>query len=324
MSKPDLGRIIAQTMAKPAEDRTIEAITGEILDAKRAGGEAILTIGRCLIEAKDMLPHGEWLPWLNERVEFSERTARNFMRLAREWTNRQTLADLGASKALTLLALPAEEREQFMEDHDVIDMSARQLEKAIRERDEARKAAEEAKAQASTAEQARAKMAEDMALLNARLNGAREDQEQAAAAAKKLAAELEELKSRPVEVAVETVADPEALEKARAEAVAEMQAKLDRAKERQKKAEAQAKEAQAALERTQAQLQDSERARKNAVLASDEDMATFQVLFQQAQEQANKMRGILLKLRGRADQTAAQGVEKALRALAEVIGRCAE
>ena len=140
----------------------------------------------------------------------------------------------------------------------------------------------------------------------------------------RLQQELAELKKRPVEVAVETVADPEALEKARAEAVAEMQAKLDRAKERQKKAEAQAKEAQAALERTQAQLQDSERARKNAVLASDEDMATFQVLFQQAQDQANKMRGILLKLRGRADQTAAQGVEKALRALSEVIGRCAE
>lgn len=324
MSKPDLGRIIAQTMARPAEGRTIEAITGEILDAKRAGGEAILTIGRCLIEAKDMLPHGEWKDWLADRVEFSERAAQRFMRLAREWSNPTALSDLGATKALTLLALPAEERERFMEDNNVIDMTTRQLEQAIKERDEARKAAEAAKAEASTAEQARAKMAEDMALLNARLTGAREDRERALHDAAKLEEELAELKSRPVEVAVETVADPEALEKARAEAVAEMQAKLDKAKERQKKAEAQAKEAQDALERTQAQLQDSERARKNAVLASDEDMATFQVLFQQAQDQANKMRGILLKLRGRADKTAAQGVEKALRALSEVIGRCAE
>ena len=232
--KANLGRIVAQTMTKPAEGRTIETITGEILDAKRAGGEAILSIGRCLIEAKNMLPHGEWLPWLTEKVEFSPRTAQNFMRLAREWSNTQTLADLGASKALTLLALPAEEREQFMEDHNVIDMSARQLEQAIKERDEARKAAEAAKAEASTAQKAQAKMAEDMALLKARLNGAREDQEQAAASAKKLAAELEELKSRPVEVAVETVADPEALEQARAEAVAEMQAKLDKAREAKK------------------------------------------------------------------------------------------
>lgn len=324
MSKPDLGRIIAQTMAKPAEDRTIEAITGEILDAQRKGGEAILTIGRCLNEAKDMLSHGEWLPWLAEKVGYSEKTAQNFMRLAREFSNPQALADLGATKALKLLALPQEEREKFVEDHNVIDMTTRQLEQAIKERDEARKAAEEAQAEATTAEQVRAKMAEDMALLKARLNGAREDQEQAAASAKKLAAELEELKARPVEVAVETVADPEALEKARAEAVAEMQAKLDRAKERQKRAEAQAKEAQADLEQVKTQLQESERARKTAALAADEDMATFQVLFQQVQEQANRMRGILLKLRGRADQTAAQGVEKALRALAEVIGRCAE
>lgn len=324
MSKPDLGRIIAQTMARPDEGRTIEAITGEILDAQRQGGEAILTIGRCLNEAKNMLPHGEWLPWLAEKVGYSEKTAQNFMRLAREFSNPQALADLGATKALKLLALPQEEREKFVEDHNVIDMTTRQLEQAIKERDEARKAAEEAQAEATTAEQVRAKMAEDMALLKARLNGAREDQEQAAASAKKLAAELEELKARPVEVAVETVADPEALEKARAEAMAEMQAKLDRAKERQKKAEAQAREAQADLDQVKTQLQESERARKNAVLASDEDMATFQVIFQQAQDQANKMRGILLKLRGRADQTAAQGVEKALRALAEVIGRCAE
>lgn len=324
MSKPDLGRIIAQTMARPAEGRTIEAITGEILDAKRAGGEAILTIGRCLIEAKDMLPHGEWKDWLADRVEFSERAAQRFMRLAREWSNPTALSDLGATKALTLLALPAEEREQFMEDHDVIDMTTRQLEQAIKERDEARKAAEAAKAEASTAEQDRAKMADDMAMTKASLRAVLEEKQRTVQDVDRLQQELAELKKRPVEVAVETVADPEALEKARAEAVAEMQAKLDRAKERQKKAEAQAKEAQDALERTQAQLQDSERARKNAVLASDEDMATFQVLFQQAQDQANKMRGILLKLRGRADQTAAQGVEKALRALSEVIGRCAE
>lgn len=324
MSKPDLGRIIAQTMARPDEGRTIEAITGEILDAKRTGGEAILTIGRCLIEAKDMLPHGEWKDWLADRVEFSERAAQRFMRLAREWSNPTALSDLGATKALTLLALPAEERERFMEDNNVIDMTTRQLEQAIKERDEARKAAEAAKAEASTAEQDRAKMADDMAMTKASLRAVLEEKQRTVQDVDRLQQELAELKKRPVEVAVETVAAPEVLEKARAEAVAEMQAKLDRAKERQKRAKAQAKEAQADLEQVKTQLQESERARKNAVLAADEDMATFQVLFQQAQDQANKMRGILLKLRGRADQTAAQGVEKAMRALSEAIGRCAE
>ena len=316
----------AAFMAKPThpEERTIETITGEILDAQRKGGEAILTIGRCLIEAKEMLPHGEWLPWLAEKVGYSEKTAQNFMRLAREFSNPHALADLGVTKALKLLVLSKEEREQFTADHNVIDMTTRQLEQAIRERDEARKAAEEAKAEASTAEQARAKMAEDMALLNARLAGAREDHERALQDVGKLEKELAELKDRPVEVAVETVVDQEAIEKATAAAVADLKDKLEKAKERQQKAEAQAKEAQNALELVQSKLQDAERARKDAVLASDEDMATFQVLLQQTQERANKMRGILLKLRGRPDSTAAQGVEKALRALAEAIGRCAE
>ena len=150
--------------------RDIEDITAEILEAKRAGGEAILTIGRGLIEAKALLAHGEWLPWLTERVEFSERSAQNFMRLAREWSNPQTLADLGASKALALLALPAEERADFIASVHVVDgaektteeLSSRELAQAIRERDEARREAEAARADAGTAEAARAKMAADM------------------------------------------------------------------------------------------------------------------------------------------------------------------
>ena len=324
MSKPDLGRIIAQTMAKPVEGRTIETITDEILDAKRTGGEAILTIGRCLIEAKDMLPHGEWLPWLNERVEFSERTARNFMRLAREWTNRQTLADLGAAKALTLLALPAEEREQFVEDHNVIDMSARQLKEAIRERDEARKAAEAAKADASAAEQARAKMEADMAVVNASLAAAREEKQKADQEAARLENELAALKARPVEVAVETVVDPEAIEKAKAEAVAEIKAKLDKAREAKAKADEKRKQAEASVEILKKSLENMERNEKKNALGSDKDVAQFEVLFNQGQELANKMRGLLLKARGREDPSAAQGMERAMKALAEAVGRCAE
>ncbi len=253
----DLSGVLA-----PKEGRDIEVITREILDAKRRGGEAILTIGRCLTEAKQALPHGEWLPWLNERVELSERAAQRFMRLSREWSNPTALSDLGATKALALLALPADERDQFIETHNVVDMSARQLEQAIKDRDEARKAAENAQAEASAAEQARAKMAEDMALLNARLSGAQEDREQAAQAVARLEAQLAELKEKPVEVAVETVVDPEAIEKARAEAVAEMQGKLDKAREAKKRAEDKQKIAEEALEQARLQLEEQARMEK--------------------------------------------------------------
>lgn len=314
----DLSGVLA-----PKEGRDIEVITREILDAKRRGGEAILTIGRCLTEAKQTIPHGEWLPWLNERVEFSERTARRFMKLYRECSNRPALADLGASKALMLLALPEPERDQFMEDHNVIDMSARQLEQAIKDRDEARKAAKVAQAEASAAEQARAKMEEDMKLLNARLSGAQEDREQAAQAVARLEEELAQLKEKPVEVAVETVVDPEALEKARAEAVAGMQDKLDKAREAKAKADERRKQAEASVEILKKSIDEMERKEKKAALGADKDLAQFEVLFDQTQSNVYKMQGILLKVRGR-DETAAGKLCKAIRALAEAVGRCAE
>ena len=311
--------------------RDIEDITAEILEAKRAGGEAILTIGRGLIEAKALLAHGEWLPWLTERVEFSERSAQNFMRLAREWSNPQTLADLGASKALALLALPAEERADFIASVHVVDgaektteeLSSRELAQAIRERDEARREAEAARADAGTAEAARAKMAADMETANASLAAAREEKRRADQEAARLGAELAELKARPVEVAVEQVADPEAIEKARAEAVAEMQAKVDKAREARDRAEAKRKNAEQALEQIRLQLEEQAKAEKKAALGSDKDLAAFEVFFTQAQEIVDKMHGILLKVRGR-DQDAASRLEKAIRALSEAVGRCAE
>ena len=290
MARADLGAIIAQTMAPPEEVRTIEVITGEIRDAQRKGGEAILTIGRCLIEAKDQLSHGEWLPWLSEEVGYSERQAQRFMRLAQGYaTNPTALSDLGATKALALLALPAEEREQFVAEHNVVDMTSRQLQQAIKERDEARAVAEQAQADAAAAEQARAKMADDMRLLNARLEGSREDRdqavrdrEQAMQDADRLEKELAELKARPVDVAVETVVDQEAVEKARAEAVAEMKDKLDRAKAAKEKAEEKRKAAEEALASAQDQLERLRKEDKRAELSADKDLAQFELLFGQA------------------------------------------
>lgn len=123
-------------------ERGIEAITEEIIFYKNVGGQAVIEIGRRLTEAKAQLKHGEWLPWLREKVEFSETSAQNFMRIAREYGNTHLVGDLGASKALVLLALPASERENFAQEKHVVngeeksvsEMSKRELEEAIRQR----------------------------------------------------------------------------------------------------------------------------------------------------------------------------------------------
>ena len=304
--------------------RDIETITAEILTLKQTAGDAILKIGQRLIEAKTMLSHGEWLSWLSEQVELSERAAQRFMRLAREWSNPTALSDLGATKALTLLALPPEEREQFISEHHtvngeektVIDMTSRELEQAVRERDEARLAAEAAQADARSAEESRAKMEADMALLKEQCRSSQD----AVAAAQK---ELEELKAKPVDVAVMAV-DQEKLDAARAEAVAEMQAKVDKAKAARDKAEENRKAAEAALAEIRTKLEEAGKAERKAAIAGDSDLAVFQLLFGQAQEIANKLHGLLIKAQGREDGSQAAGMQKALSTLAELIGKAAE
>ena len=234
------------------------------------------------------------------------------------------LADLGAAKALTLLALPPEERAQFMEEHHtingedktVIDMTSRELEQAIRERDKARLAAEAAQADAKSAEENRAKMEADMALLKEQCRSSQD----AVAAAQK---ELEELKAKPVDVAVMAV-DQEKLDAARAEAVAEMQAKVDKAKAARDKAEENRKAAEAALAEIRTKLEEAGKAERKAAIAGDSDLAVFQLLFEQAQEIANKLHGLLIKAQGREDSSQAAGMQKALSTLAELIRKAAE
>lgn len=281
-------------LAAPAVSgaRDIETITDEILDLKKTAGEALLEIGARLIEAKSLLSHGEWLTWLSEKVEFSERSANRFMKLAREWTNPTTLADLGASRALALLALPEPERNEFMEEVPVEDMSVRELEKAIRERDEARKSQE--------------KMADDLKLANNLLEQAGLERDEASARIAELERQLKELREKPVDVAV-MAADQEALDAARAEAVEEMQAKVDQAR----------RELSAANSRI-AVLEDQ------AKLASDPELAEFKVLFNQTQENTNKMAGLRIRLQGREDPSAAQSVRRAMLALSDKIRRDVE
>ena len=301
---------VIELASAPSAARDIETITAEILELKQTAGSAILNIGQRLIEAKEMLDHGEWLPWLEERVEFSERSAQNFMRLAREWSNPQTLADLGASKALTLLALPPVEREEFLsEEHvvngeakSVVDMSARELEKAVKERDAALKQAELDRAEKDAARQAQEKMQADLTFANERLAGLRE--------------ELEALKNRPIDVAVEHASEAD-LAKARAEGEAAKAAELAQLQEALEKA-VQARQA------AEAQLVAAQKTQAPSPVSADKDLTQFAVYFDQSQEIASKMHGILLKIRKREDPAAAGNLEQALRALGEKIGGYAQ
>lgn len=122
--------------------------------AKITAVSCAIEIGERLLEAKDLVPHGEWGNWLKQNVNYSQSTANNFMRLYKEYgndqgslfttmTNSQTIMNLDVSKALALTVLPAEEREEFVAEHDVENMSTRDLKEALQENKELKRQLEE-------------------------------------------------------------------------------------------------------------------------------------------------------------------------------------
>ena len=118
----------------------------EIVILKTQTAQNIIEIGRRLIQAKEMLPHGEWGKWLEEKVEFRQETATRFMRVASEFSNLTSISNLGTGKLFALLSLPEQDRESFITTQPIEDMTTRELQQAIKEKKELQKQLEEIQA----------------------------------------------------------------------------------------------------------------------------------------------------------------------------------
>ena len=91
-------------------------------------------IGKRLKQAKEQVGHGNWENWVDENLGYTPRTARRLMKVYTEYSNRTALTDLTFNKALALTSIKDEdERQEFVENHDVEDMTTRQLQAEIKE-----------------------------------------------------------------------------------------------------------------------------------------------------------------------------------------------
>lgn len=132
--------------------RSIEIVTAEIHTIRdnvaRVFMDGVVQIGRRLEEAKQLVPQGEWLSYLDKELGYKPSTAQNYMRIAREFGDGQVglsgktpgdfFGNLGYSQLLPLLGIPEEEREQLAEEHDLAGMSSREIQALVKERDEAK------------------------------------------------------------------------------------------------------------------------------------------------------------------------------------------
>lgn len=280
-----------------------------------------IEIGRRLTEAKELVGHGEWLLFLENQTGFSQPTASRFMRLYKEYGAEQTslfgaeskysaLNNLSVSKALSLLAIPEDEREEFAEEHDVENMTTRELEQAIKD-----KLAAEDKA---TAAEARA--------LEMRSRAEQAEQKQT-----EMAAELKELRNRPVEVAVQR--DEKAIKDAVAAAKKEAKDKIQKLTEERDAAIANAEQLKtkadaavgaeeriAAAEAERARIErELEKAQKQ-LKAADADVTAFGVHFEALQRELNATIAALDKIRGKSPETA-EKLRAAVNQVLERVGR---
>lgn len=291
-----------------------------------------IEIGRRLTEAKEMLEHGQWLAYLKEQTEFSQPSASRLMRLYDEYGAKQTslfgaelnystLNNLSISNALRLLAVPEDEREEFALEHDVEHMSARELDELIKQRDEAEQRAARAEEQVQQAADGAAKADEQYQKAKQELHLLREKLENAEAQKSAAEKELSELRECPVEVAVEVdeKAVEEAVTAARAKNDAEWAEKMAKVKNELSEAGLKAEKLKAKIkkaeEKAAASAAELEKLKKSQTL-SDPNTAVFKQIFEQVQEDFNKLHGSLLKVRA-SDPDTAEKLTAAVRALVD-------
>ena len=327
--------------------KTPDILAAEIRTIKNQTGRMVLNasieVGRRLTEAKAKLPHGSWGEYLKNEVDYSPSQAQNLMRVFREYgsdqqslfggeAKSQTFGNLTYSKALSLLAIPdEEERERFAVENDVEHMSVRELNEALKARNEAEEkaAAAEDKVRGllQEAERLREELADQAQVYKAKLTAAdvetteanrkaREAQEAldkqrekaqrlqdalseantSAQAAEeehtRLAQELEELRSRPAE------ADTAVVEAARQAAIAEMTEKVDKAKDAKEKAEEKRKAAEESLEAAQKELADlkAKKPEVRELTQEEKDALTAEAVNKAKAEGAEQIRSLEKKL----------------------------
>lgn len=112
--------------------KDLKTLEFEIVQLKGQTAQNIIEIGKRLIEAKNQVPHGQWLDWLDKKVSFSQQTANNFMRTADEFPNYQSISNLGQTKIFALLNAPKEVRDELINKGSIEDIPVSELKEQIK------------------------------------------------------------------------------------------------------------------------------------------------------------------------------------------------
>lgn len=343
------------TSVVPGTYRDLNTVTAELKvlqhQAQALAIQYVIQMGLRLQEAKEMIDDSkEFENWLAQEVNFKKATAYNYMKIAANYgadqaslfgESKPSYEKLNYAQALALLAVPEEEREAFIEENHVEDMSARELKKAIAERDEAIKAKEAAERELDDTkwelegklDELRAELEEkpDVEALQERVENAekvsndwKKRAETAENEAEKVRAELTMKVSNSTLEMNALKNERDALQKELTEAKNNPDIPEDLLDKIEKEAAERAKaEFEAKLKEAQADQQSAKaeaEALKKKLAQSNEDVAIFRAYLTDATETLNKLKGLLLKIKGREPETAEKLTNAVVKILSDYVG----
>lgn len=218
MSITDITKITHEAESTVQDIRTAANIAIEINTIKKQTQKVMLSasieIGRRLSEAKSLVPHGSWGDWLEQNVNYSERTAQNLIKIYDQYSDKgmdalfgndlDAFAELSYTQAVALLALPTvDERKEFVETHDMETMSTRELQEAIKAQKAAEEKAEQLKEELNAEKEKSRKLKDEAAVQNGNLRETQKRLQEKTEEAEQLRQDLDEASMPAVDPAKE-------------------------------------------------------------------------------------------------------------------------
>lgn len=165
-----------------------------------------IEIGKKLIEAKSLVKHGDWGNWLQINVSYSKSTANNLMKIYQEYGSyqiekSQAIGELGYTQAIALLGIKdPEEREKFIEDNDINELSTRELNKVIKELNDTKKEKELIENKVEKIESENKKLSDESIKLLDELHKKNNESIKTSEEIEKYKIKIKELEEKPIEV----------------------------------------------------------------------------------------------------------------------------
>ena len=287
----------------------------------------IIEIGKRFEIAKTLVEHGKWGEYCEKYTGYSQSMAENYIKAYKEYgadqqnlfgdfTKSKLIGNLGITKLIELTAIPADEREHFVEENNITEeTTVKQLHKLIQEKTDA-------------LAQSAAKQAEAERKLKAEIEKNKQAAEEKQSMIDRLQAELDIRNAEPATVPQDEL--EKMMQEADEKAKKSLQAEIDRLKTEKKKAEQAAEKAEQAAKKSKQKaknaeqqykkLQDDvssekekvdaaekeneelkktiEKLQKESLLGSNEKMVKLQMCFEQAQNSIIAVKTALAAVEG--------------------------